>query len=287
VAASVLFNSNTGKHTIESKQPLNPLDLTIEESNRIVRLEGKTLSVSQRFESLREVEDTIMSIFFGLPTLLNVAFADPPFIDRVDGVIGGDAFRWELSNWRMEFLTTTQEQQEQRAAKAWERMEILAERHRRRLIAGLHYFHLACRLAREGRTAGGFVAEVVLNLAKSLEVLFPPREDGRSRNAVRTQLRAIGFSEDEIEGNFIPAMALRNEIDVGHVELGLFKMDQLKIIHAFTERAETAFRTMFERLLKTIEEGKGDISAYEGRTPRKEAVDLIERLRKYTPEGTV
>ena len=80
-------------------------------------------------------------------------------------------------------------------------------------------------------------------------------------------------------------MALRNEIDVGHVELGLFKMDQLKIIHAFTERAETAFRIMFERLLKTIEEGKGDISAYEGGTPRKKAVALIERLRKYTLKG--
>jgi len=82
-------------------------------------------------------------------------------------------------------------------------------------------------------------------------------------------------------------MALRNEIDVAHVELGLFTMDQLKTIHAFTERAETAFRTMFKRLLKMIEEGKGDISAYEGKTPRKEAVALIERLKKYTPVGAV
>jgi len=180
VPASLHFNANSGQHTIESKQPLDPLDLTIEEPIRVVRLEGKTLSILQRFESLRELEDTIMSIFFGLPTLLNVTFADPPFVERVDGVIAGAVFRWELSDWPMvEVLTTTQKEQEQRAAKAWERMGILAGEHRRRLIASLHYFHLACRLAREGRTAGEFVAEVVLNLAKSLEVLFPPEGEKR------------------------------------------------------------------------------------------------------------
>lgn len=286
VAATATFNANTGEHTIESKQPLAPLDVTIEEPIRVVRLTGKTLAVSQHFESLRELEETIVSLFFGLPLLLNVAFADPPFIERVDGTVGSSSFRWELSNWRMEFRTTTQERQEERVAKAWERLGILAESRRRRLIAGLHYFHLACRLEREGRTAGEFVAEVVLNLAKALEVVFPPAGDGRSRDAARSGLRALGFCQDEIEGNLLPAMALRNEIDVGHVELGLFTMDQLKVILAFTERAEGAFRDMFERLFSAIEDGKGDVASYKLAAPRKEAIELIERLRKYIPERT-
>ncbi len=41
-----------------------------------------------------------------------------------------------------------------------------------------------------------------------------------------------------MECDFIPAMALRTELDAGLVELGLFTIDQLKIIHGFTERAE-------------------------------------------------
>jgi hypothetical protein len=138
-------------------------------------------------------------------------------------------------------------------------------------------------LAREGRTAGEFVAEVILNLAKALEVLFPPSGDRGTRNAVRAGLRSLGLSEDEIEGNFLPAMALRNEMDVGHVELGLFKMNDLKIIHAFTERAERAFRKMFERLLTAVEAGTFDLPSYDVSTPRKQALDLVERLKKYTP----
>ena len=185
VAASILVNANTGEQVIESKQPLAPLDVTLQEPARIVQLTGRTLSISEKVESLRELEDLIMSIFFGFPILLNVPFADPPFIERVDGSVGSTTFRWELSDWHMQYRTTTQDQQENSVVKAWERMGILAESHRRRLIAGLHYFHLACRLARAGRTAGEFVAEVILNLAKALEVVFPPGGDGLSREAVR------------------------------------------------------------------------------------------------------
>lgn len=288
VAASALFDANSGAHSVQSKQPLETLDVTIEEPSRVVRLAGRELSISQGCDSLRDLEALVQSVFFGLPPLLNVAFADPPFVERVDGTVGSSSFRWELSNWRMEFRTTTQNQQEERVAEAWERMSFLAETaRRRRLFAGLHYFHVACRLARECRTAGEFVAEVILNLAKTLETMFPPVGDGRTRDAVRAGLRLLGFSEEEIEGNFLPAMALRNEIDVGHIELGLFKMDQLKIIHAFTERAEGAFREMFERLLVAIKEGRMDVPAYDTSSPRKEALELIERLRKYTPEWSV
>lgn len=285
VAASALLNANSGEHTIESKEPLLPLNVTIEEPAQTLRLAGTTLSISQQFASLREMEEVIESIYYVFPALVNVPFADPPYIERVDGKVGSTSFRWELDEWRMKFRTTTQEQQEEKFAKAWERMGVLSERTRHRLVAGLHYFHVACRLARAGSTAGEFIAEVVLNLAKSLEVLFPPAGDGRTRDAARAGLRTLDFAENQIECDFIPAMVLRNEIDVGHVELGLFKMDQLKTIHAFTERAEDAFREMFERLLSRVESGKADIAPHELGPPKDETLKLIERLQESAAGG--
>ena len=280
VAPSVLFNANSGEHTIESKEPLSPLDVTIEAPTRTLRLAGTALSISQQFASLSKMKEMIESIYFAFPTLVNVPFADSPYIERVDGKVASTSFRWELAEWRMDFQITTQEHQEERFAKAWERMGVLSERHRRRLVAGLHYFHVACRLARAGSTAGEFVAEIVLNLAKSLEVLFPPAGDGHTRDAARAGLRNLGYSEDQIECHFIPAMALRNEIDVGHVELGLFTMDQLKTIHAFTERAEGAFREMLERLLSRVESGQADVAPHELGPPKDEAIELIKRLQE-------
>lgn len=287
VAASVLFNANSGEHTLESKAPLKALDVTVEEPSRKVQLTGNVLYVSQHVENGHELAQMIEGIYFVLPLLLNVSFADPPYVERVDGTVGGSPFRWELSRWRMEFRTTTQEAQESAVVQAWTRFQVLAPPDRRRLLAGLHHFHTACRLARRGSTAGEFVAEVILNLAKTLEVLFPPAGDGLTREAARSALRQLDFDDARIEGDFLPAMALRNEIDVGHVELGLFTMDEVKIIHAFTERAEGAFRELFDRLLARVESGEFIVAPYTASKARPEAVAIVERLRKRTPPEAV
>ena len=285
VAARLRFDANTGQHFVESEQPLSALDVTIEEPTRRLRLVGTTLTISERFESRDALEQAIAGVFFVLPTLLNIPFADPPYIERVDGVVGSATFRWELAECRFELRTTTQQEQEKRFAKAWERMGMLSDPKRCRLAAGLHYFHVACRLARVGFTAGEFVAEVVLNLAKSLEVLFPATGDGRNRDAARAGLRALGFSENQIESDFIPAMALRNEIDVGHADLGRFTVDQLRTIHVFTERAEGDFRELFDRLLSRVESGEAEIAPHEFGPAGRQAIKLIDRLKNATAGG--
>jgi hypothetical protein len=276
--ASVLFNMNSGHHEVTSNPPLSPLDVTLKEPSRTARLLGTELSVSQHFDSLDELELTISGVYFLLPFLLNLSFADPPYVERVDGTVGGRSFRWELLQWNMNFQITTQDDQEGYVAKAWTRLGVVADPEQRRLAAALHSFHVACRLAIAGSTPGEFLAEVILNLAKSLEVLFPASGDGRKRDAARDALRTLGFTEQQIECDFIPAIALRNEIDVGHVELGLFSTEQLTIIHAFTDRALYAFREMFDRILNRTESGEFQIKGHDLK-PSRQAIGLIERLK--------
>ncbi len=284
--AQCLFNANTGESTIESKQPLSPLDVTIEAPNLTARLEGTTLVLRGSFESLSDLSQTVEGVFFVLPTLLNVPFADPPYIERVDGQIGSADFGWELSQWIGQFQTTTQEKQEQSFIDAWKRMAVVAEPGRRRIVAALHYFHVACRLDRAGRTAGEFVAEVVLNLAKVLEVLFTPEGDGGTRDAARRGLRALGFGDKKIERDFIPAMALRNAIDVGHVELGLFKPEHLTAIHSYVERAETAFREMLDTLLTRVASGEFEVTRHELHPPSEGALKVVKRLQESSSGGS-
>ncbi len=280
VPGRMLWNANTGEHTIEPERPLSPLDVTIREPTRVLRLAGNVLSVTGQFASPSELEQFIMGVYFALPPLLNVPFADPPYIEMVDGMVGSSSFRWELADVWGWYQITTQEKQERDFAEAWERMRVIAEPQRRRLVAALHYFHVACRLALAGATPGEFVAEVVLNLAKTLEVLFPPAGDGKTRDAARAGLRALGYSEVEVERDFLPAMALRNEIDVGHVELGLFTIVQLKAIHAFTEHAVKTFRAMFARLLERVASGEAEVASHELSTPSPAAIALVERLQR-------
>lgn len=286
--AELLFNANTGAHTIRSKRPLKPLDVAIEDGNCSIRTIGNLLTLSQLFESSRELAEVVESIYFGIPVLLNVEFADPPIVERVDGTIGGVDFRWELQNWNAPFQVTTQEDQERKLALSWERIKILAApaTGSRRLLAALHYFHVAARLSRQGMIAGEFLAEMILNLSKVLEVLFPPKGDGRGRDAARQGLKALAFSETEIEADYIPAMALRNEIDVAHVDLSLFKPEQLATIHGYVERAEVAFQTLLQRVLTKVASGEFEVEPYQPTSASKESAAIVDRLRQYADRST-
>jgi hypothetical protein len=281
VAASMLFNANSGTHSIESKKPLSPLDVTIQEPSRIVRMDGNVLKIYQLFDSNKQLTETVESIYFAFPILLAVEFADPPIIDRVDGQIGEANFRWELKEWRARFQTTTQDKQENTIASSWQRIGILSGFGRRRLLAALHYYHVAIRLARRGETAGEFLPEMILNLSKVLEVLFPSIGDGKTRDSVREGLKSLGFSETEIEADYIPAMAIRNEIDVGHVDLSLFKADHLALIHGFTEHAETTFRNLLKRVFERLELNKFEIPQYFPVSASGKAVEIVKRLKEH------
>lgn len=261
VEATAHFNANTGEHSIESKVPLEPLDVTIEEPIRTISLKGNVFNIKEHFNDLKKLNEIIESLYFVLPALLNIEFADPPVIERVDGIIGDSRFRWELSRWNGYFRITTQENQEMAMVRSWNRIAILADPNRR-LFAAVHYFHVACRLARIGNTPGEFLPEVILNLAKTLEVLFPSSGGRKPRDAIRNELEKLGYSKDEIEGHFLPAIALRNEIDVGHVGLCIFKAEQLKILHSYAENAEESFRKLLARVLDKVSSGEFHLGSF-------------------------
>ncbi len=213
--------------------------------------------------------------------LLAIEFADPPIIERVGGQVGGVDFRWELKKWKAQFDITTQEKQELSVASSWERVGVLSVPGRHRLLAALHYYHVALRLARRGEIAGEFLPEMILNFSKVLEVLFPPSGDGKTRDAARAGLLKLGFSQMEIEADYIPVMVLRNEIDVGHVDLSLFKVDQLALIHGYTEHAETAYRKLLKRVFDSMASGTFEIDQYEPASADGEAVNIVEKLREH------
>jgi len=275
VGAKALFDANTGRHWIQSKNPLEPLEVIIEEPNRHIEMHGNELHVQARFESLGQMDEIVLSLFFAFPVLLNVEFADPPFVERVSGTVGDVPFRWELDGWRMDFQITTQELQEQRVSNSWERLDVLSNPDNRRVIAALHYFHVACRLSRAGNSPWEFMSEVILNLSKVLEVLFPPSTgNGKTFEAARSGLKDLGYSEIEVERNFIPIMALRNNIDSAHVNLSLFTREQLRYLHAYTEVAENAFREMLKRLVTKTQLGLYKPVQY-GKSSRQRATEKI------------
>jgi hypothetical protein len=285
VAAQAQFDAMTGKHWIESETQLEPLDLTIEDgTDRTAKLNGNTLHITQQFEDGEVLQAFVESLYLGLPIVLNVEFYDPPVVNRVRGKIGETPFRWELSEWYLPYDVTTTSRQETRFANCWSWLPTLSQPENRRLIAALHYFHIACRLERAGNSPWEFMGEVILNLSKSLEALFPGTE-GKTLDAARSGLSSIGITEEDAERYFIPAMALRNSIDSGHVLLSIFTRSQLTVIHSYTEGAIRSFRNLFTLIMEKAVAGEFVPEPYMDLSPGDQAINTIERIAPHIIEA--
>ena len=123
------------------------------------------------------------------------------------------------------------------------------------------------------------MSEVVLNLYKILEILFGPQRDN-----VRTKLLELGYSKDEVEVKFIPIMILRNEFDVGHVSVKLFKQEQLNALYTYLENSENDFKDLLKKLLYEVKDDSYTLSQGSELTLDKAKLkimnDLIETFEK-------
>jgi hypothetical protein len=273
---------NTGAFSTTLNPPLKPLSAAFVGPDGLsVKWNGHVLSIGQTFNTLDELSDLVEGVYFVIPMYLNVDFADPPTIDRVEGDIAGIPFSWELMSALGPTHTTTQDQQEESALKAWERLSLTSNVNRRRLLAALHYFHVACRLSRQAGAPGEFLSEVLLNFAKTLVVLFPPSGKGMTYQAARRGLERLGYTSSEIERQFIPALCFRNKIDVGHVDLSIYTREQLTLIHDYAENAEKSFRALLSRMLAKIASGEYEVQPYVPGPPDKETLETIDRLKSH------
>ena len=277
------WNANTGRQYVASLKHLRPLKVTIKDEVREVKLEGNKFHILTHCATHKDVIELIESVYYGLPALLNLDFADSPVIECICGKVGNASFEWLHKRGVVGFDMTTKERQEKRVVSAWDRMGLLSSHSaRRRLAAALQYFYVTCRLSEAGTGPSEFMAEIILNYSKILEVLFPPSGDDETRDAARQGLmNKLDYSKEEVERDFLPAMALRNEIDVGHVQLSLLSQTELNVLHRYTDKAEGAFRSMLQRLFDKIESGYDVIPKDPTAVLDPETAEVIQRLTKY------
>jgi hypothetical protein len=246
-------NFSTGRFEIKWDDPLfEPVEASLDIADTSFLIKQDVVTVSSRCTSLQDLTDLISTVYYAFPAVLNVYLSDIPFPTHVWGTVGNNRFRWifEPSGVHALAKVTSKTYQESLITNSWRLIAVVANS--RRLMGGLHYFHVACRLLAAGFNRFEFAAEALLNLAKSLQSTF-----GESRDEVRAELEKLDlFREADIEAKLIPALVLRNEFDVGHVSLALLTGEQLRILHDYTNLAEDAFRDLYARLLEKLEAGK-------------------------------
>ncbi|KAB2920653.1 MAG: hypothetical protein F9K30_16115 [Dechloromonas sp.] len=277
------WNACRGETIIQTDARLSPLDFHLDMMDGSIHIDGPVLRLHAHVVSRQDLERLIQSYFYALPPLLGLEMLDSCIFSEVLGRLGNVSFCWGLQRSGMESVdVTTSDIQEDRFRRALSRLRVLDERNglvNRRLLAATQYFHIACRLAHTPSRRWEFLAETLLNYAKVLESLFPPSADG-TISAARVGLRSLGFDAVSIEALYIPALALRNAVDVAHPTLAAFNDNQLAILEKYTDVAESAFRDLLGRIFNRIAEGRFSLTVPSDTKPSAATLKVLARIEE-------
>lgn len=253
--ATVYIDANTGRWLGQSRPPLERLEVLVESPTSRLSLNGNELEYEFQCSSIEELEGTLSAFRWVLPPLLNLEFSDPPVVEYARGQVGQTVFRWEHKSeeWRVHMRMVSRDKLEQHFASAFDCLELFNSTQNHRLAAALSYFHVAVRLSVSGDSPWEFMSESILNYAKCLDILFVTSEN--SRDDVRRALASLGYSEQEIEGDFVPILILRSWVDVAHPGVAIYKSRDLRVLYRYLALAEDRFRELLHRVLDKVRNG--------------------------------
>ena len=117
--------------------------------------------------SPQDLADLISTVYCALPAVLNVYLPDIPFPTHAWGRLGKSEFRWTFESSGVHGLATvtSKTNQERLITNSWRLIAVVANS--RRLMGGLHYFHVACRLLTGGLTVSSLRRRRCLILRKA------------------------------------------------------------------------------------------------------------------------
>lgn len=262
--------------------------MTIEQPGVLITLKGDELKYDFNCESLEELQDRVISLKWLLPPLLSLVFRDPPIVQYIRGRIGKTSFRWEHrpDQWLVQTRPVTTELLENHVGESFAAMPLLCGVENRRFAAAMSYFHVAVRLHVSGDSPWEFMAESILNYAKCLDVLFSTSEN--SRDDIRRALLDLGYSKDEIEGQFIPVHVLRSYVDVAHPKVAIYKPSDLKVLYRYMNQVEHSFCELLLRAIQRVAAGTFAIPQPQtlalNAQERKDMDRLVQSMKSRLPD---
>lgn len=148
-----------------------------------------------------------------------------------------------------------------------------------RFVACSSYFNHALRLMSPYQVyfpQDVALPEVILNLAKCIELLFP----SSNREGLKKRLLLLDYTKEQIDSQLISIIILRNEIDVGHPTSGLISHDEITSLRQFSQRAIDNVRHMLKRTAQKISENS-QLLAPISSSSTSDRNKLITRLTKH------
>jgi hypothetical protein len=275
--ARLSYDAHCGRGGVVSNPPLERVLLNYPSDDLSIEFNGNGMWLRTHCHDevrLGQLINWVESVLVGF---LGLEFIDTPIVTEISGRVGNSSFTVIYAERSSAFDVVTVDIQKDRLQKTLRRLENRVSSRDRRLTAALQYFITASRLEQVGHTPWEFMSEVILNLAKILEVLFPAAPS-KTIDAARTGLALLGYESPEIEKWFIPTLALRSNLDVAHVSLAVFDAEQLECLHTYTQEATRKFQSLLATVVDRYDSEVYVAEPYDASAPKREVERILHRL---------
>ena len=271
---SLRFNANIGISKTISDNLIEALDLSLDLGKFHLRVEENCINIRFKASSSKEAMEVLASANHCIPAYLSLNLGAYIWIKSYLVKIGGSEFSYLLKEAHNSFIATNKIQISRKASNAFEDWLEMKGKYDRVLISCLYFRH-AHRLYKTQPNNHTFIAEILLNLTKSLEMIFSD-----NRDHIRKKAREWGFDDKLVEERIIPLFLIRNEIDVAHVATGFLENDEKNLLLKFMEEALESTAKVLKQLIELIKTDKIELDNVSVNI-RKGKRQLLDNISKY------
>jgi hypothetical protein len=211
---------------------------------------GNALELRMDVNSAEEAEQVVASASQLLPAFLSLKLQVFVWIKEFLVDIAGSHSRLVTSSHEYGITIATTEHNEDavmQSVRNWLRQR----RESLRAVMAIYYYRHARRLAAMEPDRQSMAAEVILKLAKAVEIIFSSDQD-----RLRSRAKQWGLDAEFIERWIVPILLIRNELDVAHVASAPLLSTQHQAILDFLARASAHVHTLLLRVLEMSQSGQ-------------------------------
>jgi hypothetical protein len=239
-----------------------------------LELEGNNLNIHTTFNSKDELLRFITSANQFLPALFSFRFQTYIWISDFRIVYEKGLYYFFVSQIRLPITATTEDVaigHIKQSIQQW----LLTQSGEERIIYSFYYYRQALRLSKLEPAAQTLLPEVILNLAKSLEMIFSDKRDRFRRLA-----NEAGLDSDFVESKLIPILILRSKLGIAHVSTSPLTLAQKDNIYTFMVKAFNNVQYALNYISEKVKNNEYVLEPISTELDREE-INIIESIQRY------
>lgn len=277
------WNPNSGRMRFSSTGEPVPLTATAD-SREPAELHGNVLQVARTCRDHTEATDFVEAYVAWAPAVLHLRVVPPVICNKVGGTIGGVPFEYIYPEIEGGIEASDAETRTRTLTDSLNTLAALVrdEPGHRRIRTAAHYLHVAGRLLELPDSPWEFLPEALLNLAKTLVVLFGTEDVEEMRDI----LSRIGYGPGAIEG-LVSVYYIRSKLDVAHPRLHSdLDVEIATPLYGFLLAKVDSYRRLLVRVMQRVDDGTFELPPDdERRSLRRDIDEITAKLREARAPG--